>query len=333
INPLQADTLVTILNTTAAGPLVFVATYLYPGSRVDFHTQVAFGDKKKSGEEQVKNEFSFNKLWRKLNQMKVVNMRSVFQFEFKKAYGEWEISEVFEKFLHKEWIIRKFTQPDPEISDDIVNSFINELKRKKKTFIHINHNKSTCREFISAFMTAAVEHAQLKESKLCLKSEEWLDGSHGFGPVDYSVHLEEFVLLVCEPKKEDFEKDETDMEPEPQVQIYSIVTNALGWYFLKWIGSPENSQLEDLDLNFESQETAKSTEGSVISTKSLPPFERASKTHSAAQPTDLNKRIIQTTANTTPNTAPRKRPKKLPKIDKINGVPIPPIIASIPKTT
>ncbi|CAJ0641958.1 2927_t:CDS:2, partial [Entrophospora sp. SA101] len=219
-------------------------------------------DKKKSGEEQVKNEFSFNKLWRKLNQMKVVNMRSVFQFEFKKAYGEWEISEVFEKFLHKEWIIRKFTQPDPEISDDIVNSFINELKRKKKTFIHINHNKSTCREFISAFMTAAVEHAQLKESKLCLKSEEWLDGSHGFGPVDYSVHLEEFVLLVCEPKKEDFEKDETDMEPEPQVQIYSIVTNALGWYFLKWIGSPENSQLEDLDLNFESQETAKSTEGS-----------------------------------------------------------------------
>ncbi|CAJ0839014.1 19448_t:CDS:2 [Entrophospora sp. SA101] len=71
----------------------------------------------------------------------------------------------------------------------------------------------------------------------------------------------------------------------------------------------------------------------IISTKSLPPFERASKTHSAAQPTDLNKRIIQTTANTTPNTAPRKRPKKLPKIDKINGVPIPPIIASIPKTT
>ena len=50
-------------------------------------------------------------------------------------------------------------------------------------------------------MTAAVEHVQSKESKLCLKSKEWLDGSRGFGPVDYSVHLEDFVLLVCEAKK------------------------------------------------------------------------------------------------------------------------------------
>lgn len=100
----------------------------------------------------------------------------------------------------------KFTQPDPEISDNIVNSFISKLKRKKKTFIHVNRNESTCREFISTFMTAAVEYVQLKESKLCLKSEEWLDGSRGFGPVDYSVHLEKFVLLVCEAKKEDFEK-------------------------------------------------------------------------------------------------------------------------------
>ncbi|CAJ0846832.1 9008_t:CDS:2 [Entrophospora sp. SA101] len=87
------------------------------------------------------------------------------------------------------------------------------------------------------------------------------------------------------------------------------------------------------NINESSAENNSLASTSIISTKSLPPFERASKTHSAAQPTDLNKRIIQTTANTTPNTAPRKRPKKLPKIDKINGVPIPPIIASIPKTT
>ena len=68
-------------------------------------------------------------------------------------------------------------------------------------------------------MTAAVEHVQLKESKLCLKSEEWLDGSCGFGPVDYSVHLEEFVLLVCEAKKEDFEKGAT----QNIVQMHSAV--------------------------------------------------------------------------------------------------------------
>ncbi|CAG8806574.1 21040_t:CDS:2, partial [Gigaspora rosea] len=197
----------------------------------------------------------------------------------RKAYGEWEISEVFEKFLHKsgssvddinQFNIEKFTQLDPEISDDIVDSFIGELKRKKKTFIHVNCNESICREFISAFMTAAVEHVQSKESKLCLKSEEWLDRNHGFGPVDYSVHLEDFVLLVCKAKKEDFEKGAAqnivqmhsavekinkkrkidEIDTEPQVQIYGIVTNALGWYFLKWIGSLENPQLKTSGPHF-----------------------------------------------------------------------------------
>ncbi|CAJ0912448.1 5643_t:CDS:2 [Entrophospora sp. SA101] len=147
-------------------------------------------DKKQSGEEQVENEFALNKVAEKIK----LNESGEYEIR-KKAYGEWEISEVFEKLLHKsgssvgdinQFDIEKFTQPDPEISDDIVNSFIGELKRKKKTFIHINRNESTCREFISAFMTAAVEHVQLKESKLCLKSKEWLDGSHGFGPVEYS---------------------------------------------------------------------------------------------------------------------------------------------------
>nr|CAG8444287.1 2486_t:CDS:2 [Entrophospora candida] len=222
INPLRAGTLVTNLSTTDASPLVI----RYPFSNSE-------EDGKKSSKEQVENEFAFNKVVEdiKLNESGKCEISLSIQIQGKKAYGEWEVSEVFEKFLHKsgssvgdinQFDIEKFTQPDPEISDDIVNSFI------------------------------AVEHVQLKESKLCLKSEEWLDGSHGFGPVDYSVDLEEFVLLVCEAKKKDFEKenkqkqkiDETDMEPEPQVQIYGIVTNALKWYFLKWIRSPENPQLE-----------------------------------------------------------------------------------------
>ncbi|CAJ0640373.1 5658_t:CDS:2 [Entrophospora sp. SA101] len=274
INPLRAGTLVTNLSTTDASPLVIRYPFSNSEDKIKYfylfdfesihpshlHLSVyCLEDGKKSSEEQVENEFAFNKVVEdiKLNE------------SGKKAYGEWEISEVFEKFLHKsgssvgdinQFDIEKFTQPDPEISDDIVNSFIGEPRERKRPLFML----IVMREFISAFMIVAVEHVQLKESKLCLKSEEWLDGSHGFGPVDYSVHLEEFVLLVCEAKKEDFEKgatqnivqmhsakinkkqkiDETDMEPEPQVQIYGIVTNALKWYFLKWIGSPENPQLE-----------------------------------------------------------------------------------------
>ncbi|CAJ0748648.1 10092_t:CDS:2 [Entrophospora sp. SA101] len=200
-------TLVTNLSTTDASPLVVC----YPFSSSE-------EDKKQSGEEQVENEFALNKVAEKIK----LNESGEYEIR-KKAYGEWEISEVFEKLLHKsgssvgdinQFDIEKFTQPDPEISDDIVNSFIGELKRKKKTFIHINRNESTCREFISAFMTAAVEHVQLKESKLCLKSKEWLDGSHGFedfekGAVQNIVQMHSAVEI-----------DETDMEPEPQVQIY-----------------------------------------------------------------------------------------------------------------
>ncbi|CAJ0763839.1 22659_t:CDS:2, partial [Entrophospora sp. SA101] len=223
-------TLVTNLSTTDASPLVVC----YPFSSSE-------EDKKQSGEEQVENEFALNKVAEKIK----LNESGEYEIR-KKAYGEWEISEVFEKLLHKsgssvgdinQFDIEKFTQPDPEISDDIVNSFIGELKRKKKTFIHINRNESTCREFISAFMTAAVEHVQLKESKLCLKSKEWLDGSHGFedfekGAVQNIVQMHSAVEI-----------DETDMEPEPQVQIYE-------WYFLKWIGSPENPQLEASGSHF-----------------------------------------------------------------------------------
>nr|CAG8439632.1 11505_t:CDS:2 [Entrophospora candida] len=207
INPLRAGTLITNLSTTDASPLVI----RYPFSNSE-------EDGKKSSEEQVENEFAFNKVVEdiKLNESGKCEISLSIQIQEKKAYGEWEVSEVFEKFLHKS---------GSSVGD--INQF--DI-----------------------------------ESKLCLKSEEWLDGSHGFGPVDYSVHLEEFVLLVCEAKKEDFEKgatqnivqmhsakinkkqkiDETDMEPEPQVQIYGIVTNALKWYFLKWIRSPENPQLE-----------------------------------------------------------------------------------------
>lgn len=64
----------------------------------------------------------------------------------------------------------------------------------------------TCREFISPFMTTAVKHIQSKNRSLRLRAEEWLDGSCGFGPVDYSVYIEELALLVCEVKREDFEK-------------------------------------------------------------------------------------------------------------------------------
>ena len=84
--------------------------------------------------------------------------------------------------------------------------FIDELKKKKCAFKHVVRNESTCREFISAFMTTAVKCVQSMEENLQLKAEEWLDGSRGYGPTDYAVYVESIIALVAEVKKEDFEK-------------------------------------------------------------------------------------------------------------------------------
>jgi hypothetical protein len=86
--------------------------------------------------------------------------------------------------------------------------FIDELKKKKCTFKYVVRNESTCREFVSAFMTTAVQCAQSIDDDLQLKAEEWLDGSCGYGPTDYAVYFEsgDIVMLVAEVKSENFEK-------------------------------------------------------------------------------------------------------------------------------
>ena len=68
-------------------------------------------------------------------------------------------------------------------------------------------------------MNSAVTHVRSKESELQLKAEEWINGSRGYGPVDYSVNLGEAVVLVEEAKKEDFEKGAA----QNIVQMYSAI--------------------------------------------------------------------------------------------------------------
>lgn len=79
--------------------------------------------------------------------------------------------------------------------------FIKDLEQKKGNFRVVNANEMTCREFISSFMNSAVTHVRSKESELQLKAEEWINGSRGYGPVDYSVNLGEDILLVEKAKK------------------------------------------------------------------------------------------------------------------------------------
>jgi hypothetical protein len=96
--------------------------------------------------------------------------------------------------------------PQPALSVGDSQSLIEELRRRKHTLGDVNRNEATCREFISSFMHAAVSHVKAEEASLLLKTEDWLDGPRGYGPLDYSVDVEGVVVLVNEAKKEDFEK-------------------------------------------------------------------------------------------------------------------------------
>nr|CAG8452799.1 10372_t:CDS:2 [Entrophospora candida] len=55
-------------------------------------------------------------------------------------------------------------------------------------------------------MSSAMSLCSEKLTLWILVKGKWLDGSCSFDPVNYSVHLEEFVLLVCEAKEEDLKK-------------------------------------------------------------------------------------------------------------------------------
>src|SRR3954451_22729879 len=107
--------------------------------------------------------------------------------------------------FHDFCITDELQKPDPEITREEFKLLIDELKKKKCAFKHVVRNESTCREFISAFMTTAVKCVQSIEENLQLKAEEWLDGTYGYGPTDFAVYIGSIIALVAEVKKEDFE--------------------------------------------------------------------------------------------------------------------------------
>jgi hypothetical protein len=109
-------------------------------------------------------------------------------------------------FLYNACPAADLPHQDPHIGSDAIQMLIKDLEQKRDNFRVVNANEMTCREFISTFMNSAVTHVRSNESELQLKAEEWINGSRGYGPVDYSVNLSEVVILVEEAKKEDFEK-------------------------------------------------------------------------------------------------------------------------------
>ncbi|KAF0441364.1 hypothetical protein F8M41_003834 [Gigaspora margarita] len=224
---------------------------------------------------QIENEFQFNKMIStiKPNCEDEREVSISIQVTGRKAYNDWEIGEALNEFLHQKgstmFDIRSFSidellRPNPPIPEKAITQLIAELKKKKSAFGIVNRNESTCREFISPLMSTAVTHIQEEAKGLLLKAEEWIDGTKAYGPIDYSILIEEVLVLVQEVKKDDFEKGNAQniaqihsavesrkrrikIDPEDEevpVVMYGIVTNALQWYFLRWAGSSDDPTVE-----------------------------------------------------------------------------------------
>lgn len=134
----------------------------------------------------------------------------------KKPYGDWEIKEVFAEVLHQEFAslneLRTFNLDElPEhtpLTDDEQKLFVDFIQLTLDSFKNaVNVNEATSREYISVFMKTAIKHIQISTNNSAqLFVENHLNGSRGYGPVDYLVKLNDIAVLVNEAKMEDILK-------------------------------------------------------------------------------------------------------------------------------
>ncbi|CAI2184180.1 9587_t:CDS:2, partial [Funneliformis geosporum] len=185
----------------------------------------------------------------------------------KKSYFEWKFKDVFRDILKQDHIaldtVPRFNPDElppvkPPIIDDELDLFIKSLSQKYYTF---RNEIKTSREFISIFMNTAVRYVQLHiNENAWISVESELNGSRGYGYVDYVVNINGNMVLIEEAKWKDTAEDiaqvlmqmhtvvekigkrKCDSDQIPQ--IFGIVTTGRNWRFIRWIGQLESPMVE-----------------------------------------------------------------------------------------
>ncbi|CAG8580225.1 9174_t:CDS:2 [Paraglomus brasilianum] len=169
------------------------------------------------------------------------------------------------------WDIRHFSKDDIpkhswDISDLILSGFTTELRRKMEAFGEFV-NEPTVREFISPFMTTAVVIGKKTNSTLRVVAKDNLKGSRGYGPVDFTVHSDDIIILVTGAKNEDLKqgvgqnyaqmhsaveclekKGKITEDDKYSVVMYGVVTTGSNWIFNRWIGMSKHPMIERTDV-------------------------------------------------------------------------------------
>ncbi|KAF0466809.1 hypothetical protein F8M41_026096 [Gigaspora margarita] len=170
-------------------------------------------------EEKIEDEYSFMNLLTRTrpneSNERILDLK--IQIKGKKAFGDWTLKEVGNEIYKNNFNsidsmqklnLEEFPELEPSFSSEEIEYFIQQLKDKAFAFNNkISTNKATVREYISIFMTIVVKHIRkYKDSTTELHVESELDGSRGYGNLDYEVIIQDVPVLINEAKKHDMEK-------------------------------------------------------------------------------------------------------------------------------
>ncbi|CAG8586142.1 7019_t:CDS:2 [Diversispora eburnea] len=210
---------------------------------------------------EIRNEYNFNTAVSQTLDGKNCVFKLKVIVKGKKSYSEWDLKDVFKKILGKpnyEYLsdiprfnLNRLPSLTPPFTEGEIKKFVEELQQALNALNNECDNESMARLYINAFMKSAVCYIKdhINEStQLCV--EKQLDGSYGYGPVDYMVKLTEILVLLCEAKSEDMNKGVAQVVVQMQSAIenlgkrkrpvmFGIVTTSKLWRFVRWTGSLE----------------------------------------------------------------------------------------------
>nr|CAG8632193.1 11462_t:CDS:2 [Entrophospora candida] len=195
---------------------------------------------KTDSEEKIENEFQFNRLVVRTDQNdrgeRLLDLKV--QIKGKKAYGDWTLKEVSRDIYNNEF--DSIGSMSTFKVEEIHKRFGDNLREKLNVF----HNEITINEAIARDV------------------EVELDGSHGYGILDYAVYIQEIPILVTEAKL--WENDKAIAQNLVQIHsvaesllgkrkqskigseqvIFGIVTTGRSWRFICWSGTLESPKIE-----------------------------------------------------------------------------------------
>ncbi|CAG8523736.1 10024_t:CDS:2, partial [Dentiscutata erythropus] len=152
----------------------------------------------------------------------------------KKAFGDWNLKEVGTEIYKSTFdsidsvpqlSLEEFPELNPSFSEEEIEFFIKQLKDKAFALNNkFSTNKATVRQYISIFMTMAVQHIRkYRDPTTELNVESELDGSRGYGNLDYEVVIQDVPVLINEAKNQDMDKGVA----QNLVQVYTAAEKLL----------------------------------------------------------------------------------------------------------